>query len=86
MRQIKLPEWTRDLPGHANLTSRDVINIFGYAPSTWRGWSNFVKQGLLPPPDSWVDRLNRGSLQKALWQLNTLRRIESEQAEHKENK
>lgn len=72
-----LPEWTKDLPDYAKLTSDDIRPIFGYGKKT--SVTNQVKKGFIPPPDSKSSyRLNTSYKHKVYWTLGYLRKIQKD--------
>ena len=76
MRRFKLPEWTKELPGHSNLMTNDIMAIFGY-----KGPSGgcHIYNGRLPEPDGSIGRGSIGRRAKNTWSLGYLRRLELEQ-------
>ena len=77
MRRFKLPEWTKELPDHSNLMSKDIMAIFGY-----KGLSatfSHIYNGRLPEPDGSIGRGSIGRRAKNTWSLGYLRRLELEQ-------
>jgi hypothetical protein len=76
MKPYTLPQWTKCLPDHAVLSTKDVYPIFGY--SNKRSVSKGVKAGLVPAPDQQSIQ-NYMKVKIHQWSLGLLRRHESEQ-------
>ena len=77
MRRFKLPEWTKELPGHSNLMYKDIMAIFGYKGPSAAGCH--INNGRLPEPDGSIGRGSGGRRAKNTWSLGYLRRLELEQ-------
>lgn len=73
MRKIKMPEWTKTLPGSALIGTPDILNIFEYKKNS--SINSLVRGGYVPEPDKYVRRNAKGLKPKPYWFLKTLRNI-----------
>jgi hypothetical protein len=75
MKKLILPEWTKCLPNHSRINSKDMVIIYGYKNAN--DMSNHIKGGYIPDADFKVPK--KGRRPYFLWSLGYLRAIESNQ-------
>jgi hypothetical protein len=85
MKDFELPEYTKNLPNHAMLKSRDIMSIFNY--SSTDSVINAIKHGRIPPPDaSLKSKYDRATTKAHMWTLGHLRNIKAKLESDKEIK
>jgi len=66
----KIPAWLAELPGHANLDSKEMAKIFGYKLAT--SVIGAARDGTIPSPYSKVAYIKHHGW-KMLWKASTIR-------------
>ena len=73
IKKFKLPDWTKKMPDHANLSTKDIAPIFGCKAGSVKCMIGF---GYIPEPDGKEKGIKA---YKNFWSLGMLRRLESNQ-------
>lgn len=77
-KQITIPEWTQQLPGHSYLSSSDIAPMFGYKSAN--SIPKAVETGRIPKPDNVnLAHFNTRYSGKFFWRLSSLRLLAAEQ-------